>query len=74
MAWAARRSSPITWHGCRQPRQVIGKRRVPAAGLAEPVPGARVDLPVDRLVRREGKDTWRITGASTVIAAHVANN
>ena len=37
--------------GGRQPGQVIGERRVAAAGPAEPGPGARVDLPVDRVVR-----------------------
>ena len=34
-----------------QPGQVVGERRVPAARSAEPGPGLRVDLPVDRVVR-----------------------
>ena len=36
--------------GGLQPGQVIGERRVAAAGPAEPGPGSRVDLPVDRVV------------------------
>ncbi len=37
--------------GGRQPGQVIGECRVPAAGPAEPGAGTRVDLLVDRVVR-----------------------
>ena len=37
--------------GGLQPGQVIAEGRVPAAGPAEPGPGARVDLPVYRVVR-----------------------
>ena len=36
--------------GRRQPGQVVGEGRVAAAGPAEPGSGARVGLPVDRVV------------------------
>ena len=36
--------------GRREPGQVVGERRVAAAGPAEPGAGARVGLPVDRVV------------------------
>ena len=41
--------------GGREPGQVIGERRVPAAGPTQFGPGARVGLPVDRVVG------WRST-------------
>jgi hypothetical protein len=34
-----------------EPGQMLGEGRVAAAGPAEPGPGARVGLPVDRVVR-----------------------
>jgi hypothetical protein len=36
--------------GGREPGQVVGERGVAAAGPAEPGAGARVSLPVDRVV------------------------
>jgi len=43
-----------------QPDQVIGERRVPAAGPTEPDPGPRVDLPVDRVIGLALDDlAWR---------------
>ena len=36
--------------GRREPGQVVGERRVAAAGPAEPAGGVRVDLPVDRVI------------------------
>jgi hypothetical protein len=42
--------------GGREPGQVVGEGRVAAAGPAEPGAGARVDLPVDRVVRRAFDD------------------
>ena len=45
--------------GGREPGQVVGEGRVAAAGPAEPGAGARVGLPVDRVVGLRGRRSGR---------------